>query len=392
MGPLHGITVLDLSSVILGPMAGQYLGDMGADVIKVEAPEGDITRSIGPRRAEGMGALFLANNRNKRSVVLDLKTADGQAALHRLAARSDVLLHSIRSSAAARIGLSPETLAAVSPRLICCHVKGFRDDGPYGGRPAYDDIIQALSGLAMLQTIVSGEPRYMPSIIADKITGVHAAYAIALALLHRERTGQAQAVSVPMMEIMVAFTMHEHLGGAVFEPQQGAMGYDPIRQAMRRPHRTRDGFLCILPYTDGHWHQFFELIGRPDLATDPGFATNKGRQANIGRVWTELARLVESRTNAEWLALLGGTDVPHAVLNDLEDLLDDPHLVATGFWQMLEHPTDGTMRFPANPIGMPASPPEIRRLPPRLGEHTGEVLREHGFDAATIEALTAGAA
>ncbi len=392
MGPLHGITVLDLSSVILGPMAGQYLGDMGADVIKVEAPEGDITRSIGPRRAEGMGALFLANNRNKRSVVLDLKTADGQAALHRLAARSDVLLHSIRSSAAARIGLSPETLATVSPRLICCHVKGFRDDGPYGGRPAYDDIIQALSGLAMLQTIVSGEPRYMPSIIADKITGVHAAYAIALALLHRERTGQAQPVSVPMMETMVAFTMHEHLGGAVFEPQQGAMGYDPIRQAMRRPHRTKDGFLCILPYTDGHWHQFFELIGRPDLATDPGFATNKGRQANIGRVWAELARLVESRTNAEWLALLGGTDVPHAVLNDLEDLLDDPHLVATGFWQMLEHPTDGTMRFPANPIGMPASPPEIRRLPPRLGEHTGEVLREHGFDAATIEALTAGAA
>ena len=331
MGPLHGITVLDLSSVILGPMAGQYLGDMGADVLKVEAPEGDITRSIGPRRSEGMGALFLANNRNKRSVVLNLKTASGQAALHRLAARSDVLLHSIRSSAAARIGLSPETLAAISPRLICCHVKGFRDDGPYGGRPAYDDIIQALSGLAMLQTVVAGEPRYMPSIIADKITGVHAAYAIVLALLHRERTGQAQAVSVPMMETMVAFTMHEHLGGAVFEPQQGAMGYDPIRQAMRRPHRTRDGFLCILPYTDGHWHQFFELIGRPDLATDPGFATNKGRQANIGRVWAELARLVESRTNAEWLALLGGTDVPHAVLNDLEDLLDDPHLVATGF-------------------------------------------------------------
>ena len=384
MGPLHGITVLDLSSVILGPMAGQYLGDMGADVLKVEAPEGDITRSIGPRRSEGMGALFLANNRNKRSVVLNLKTASGQAALHRLAARSDVLLHSIRSSAAARIGLSPETLAAISPRLICCHVKGFRDDGPYGGRPAYDDIIQALSGLAMLQTVVAGEPRYMPSIIADKITGVHAAYAIVLALLHRERTGQAQAVSVPMMETMVAFTMHEHLGGAVFEPQQGAMGYDPIRQAMRRPHRTRDGFLCILPYTDGHWHQFFELIGRPDLATDPGFATNKGRQANIGRVWAELARLVESRTNAEWLALLGGTDVPHAVLNDLEDLLDDPHLVATGFWQMLEHPTEGTMRFPANPIGMPASPPEIRRLPPRLGEHTAEVLREHGFTDTEI--------
>lgn len=388
MGPLHGFTVLDLSSVILGPMAGQYLGDMGADVIKVEAPEGDITRSVGPRRSEGMGALFLANNRNKRSIVLDLKTDSGRAALHRLVARSDVLLHSIRTSAAVRIGLAPETLAALNPRLVVCHVKGFRDDGPYGGRPAYDDIIQALSGLAMLQTVTAGEPRYVPSIIADKITGVHAAYAIALALLHRERTGQGQTVSVPMMETIVAFTLQEHLGGAVFEPQQGKMGYDPIREAMRRPYRTRDGFLCFLPYTDAHWRQFLDLIDRPDLADDPAFASNRGRQANIRRVWEELARQVGARTNAEWLAALGKTDIPHAVLNDLEDLLDDPHLVATGFWRMLEHPTDGAMRFPASPIEMPACPPEIRRLPPRLGEHTAEVLREHGFEASTIAELT----
>ena len=189
-GPLHGITVLDLSSVILGPMAGQYLGDMGADVIKVEAPEGDVTRAVGPRRSQAMGALFLANNRNKRSVALDLTTADGQAALHRLAAGSDVLLHSIRASAAARIGLAYPALAALNPRLVHCHVRGFQDDGPYGGRPAYDDIVQALSGLAMLQKIAAGEPRYLPSLIADKVSAVHAACAIALALFHRERTGQ----------------------------------------------------------------------------------------------------------------------------------------------------------------------------------------------------------
>jgi len=387
MGPLQGITVLDLSSVILGPMTGQYLGDMGADVIKVEGPEGDVTRTIGPRRSEGMGALFLASNRNKRSVVLDLKTADGQAALGRLAATSDVLLHSIRAGAAARIGLAYPALAAANPRLVYCHVRGFQDDGPYGGRPAYDDIIQALSGLAMLQKIAAGEPRYVPSIIADKVTAVHAAFAIALALFHRERTGRGQEVGVPMLETMVAFNMVEHLGGAVFEPAVGRMGYEPIRQGMRRPFATQDGHLCILPYNDAHWRRFFELVGRPDLAADPAFATMRGRQADPGRVWDEVGREVALRTSAEWAALLDGTDIPHAVLNDLEDLLDDPHLAATGFWQTLEHPTEGALRLPVNPIQMPESSPSIRLLPPRLGEHTAEVLREHGFDDQAIQRL-----
>ncbi|MGI4955263.1 MAG: CaiB/BaiF CoA transferase family protein [Janthinobacterium lividum] len=389
MGPLHGLVVLDLSSVIMGPMAAQYLGDMGADVIKVEGPEGDITRSIGPRRSEGMGALFMANNRNKRSVVLDLKSAAARDALLRLVAKADVLLHSNRSEAAARIGLTWEALSAVNPRLVYCHVKGFRDDGPYGGRPAYDDIVQALSGLAMLQVVAAGEPRYIPSIVADKVTAVHAAYAIALALFHRERTGLGQAVGLPMMETMVAFTAHEHLGGAVFEPVEGAMGYPPVRQGMRRPFATQDGFLCFMPYTDGHWKRFAALIGRDDLAADPGFATMKGRQADIGRVWAEVARQVALRSNAEWMALLDGSDIPHAVLNDLEDLLDDPHLVETGFWEMREHPTEGLLRLPSNPLEMPGSPPSIRLLPPRLGEHTGAVLGEYGFDPAEITALAA---
>jgi len=373
-GPLHGLTVLDLSSVILGPMTGQYLGDMGADVIKVEGPEGDVTRSIGPRRHEGMGALYLANNRNKRSVVLDLKTEAGRAALLQLAARSDVLLHSIRSEAAARLGLSYAALSAVNPRLIYCHVRGFEDDGPYGGRPAYDDIIQALSGLAMLQKIAAGEPRYVPSIIADKVTAVHAAYAIMLALFHRERTGLGQDVGVSMLETMVAFNAHEHLGGAVFEPTLGRMGYEPIRQGMRRPFATKDGHICFLPYNDPHWLRFFQLIDRPDLAADPMFSTMRGRQANLGAVWAEVGTLLAQRSSAEWLALLAPTDIPHAVLNDLEDLLDDPHLVATGFWQMFEHESEGAMRLPSNPIALSASPPSIRRLPPRLGEHTEEVL------------------
>lgn len=386
-GPLDGITVIDLSTVILGPMASQYLGDMGADVIKVEAPEGDITRSIGPRRSEGMGALFLANNRNKRSIVLDLKTESGRIALQRLTARADVVLHSIRTSAAERLGLTWAQLSAVNPRLIYCHVTGFRDDGPYGGRPAYDDIVQALSGLAMLQRIAAGEPRYVPSIIADKVTAVHAAYAIALALFHRERTGRGGAVQVPMLETMVAFNAQEHLGGAVFEPPLGSMGYEPVRQGMRRPFPTRDGYLCFLPYIDSHWRRFYELAERPDLLADPIFATLRGRQANLGRIWDEVGRIVASRGNAEWMALLDGADIPHAIINDLEDLLDDPHLAATGFWQMLDHPTEGPMRLPANPILMPDAPPSIRRLPPRLGEHTVEVMRECGFDDTAIASL-----
>ncbi len=388
-GPLAGIKVLDLSSVILGPMTGQYLGDMGADVIKVEGPEGDVTRSIGPRRSEGMGSLYLANNRNKRSVVLDLKTLEGQAALLRMAASADVLLHSIRAASAARIGLSYTALSAANPGLIYCHVRGFEDDGPYGGRPAYDDIIQALSGLAMLQMIAAGQPRYVPSIIADKVTAVHAAYAIALALFHRSRTGLGQQVGVSMLETMVAFNAHEHLGGAVFEPVVGRMGYEPIRQGMRRPFATLDGYICFLPYNDAHWLRFFGLIGRTDLAVDPMFATMKGRQANLGKVWEEIGRQIAQRSSADWLALLDGSDIPHAVLNDLEDLLDDPHLAATGFWQMLEHPSEGLLRLPANPFDMPSCPPAIRLLPPKLGEHTAEVLAEYGLSADIIRNLLA---
>lgn len=211
----------------------------------------------------------------------------------------------------------------------------------------------------------------MPSIIADKVTAVHAAYAVALALFHRERTGRGQAVSVPMLETMVAFNAQEHLGGAVFAPTLGRMGYEPVRDGMRRPFRTRDGYLCFLPYIHAHWRRFFELIARPDLAADPRFGTLRGRQANLGAVWAEVGRQLAERDNAAWRALLDGTDIPHAVLNDLEDLLDDPHLAATGFWQMHTHPSEGRIRLPA----------------PRLGEHTAEILAEHGFAAADIARL-----
>jgi crotonobetainyl-CoA:carnitine CoA-transferase CaiB-like acyl-CoA transferase len=376
---LDGIRVLDLSSVILGPMAAQYLGDLGADVIKVEPPEGDITRSIGPRRHEGMGALFLANNRNKRSVVLDLKDPDARTKLHAMVARCDVLLHSIRTQSATKLGLSWEALSALNPRLVMCQALGFGETGPYAGRPAYDDIVQALSGLAMLQKIAAGEPRYVPSIIGDKVTAVHAALGVVAALLHRERTGRGQQVRIPMMETLVAFTAAEHLGGSIFEPKLGEMGYTPIRKGLRRPFRTADGWICLLPYTDENWRRFLGIAGRADLATDPGWATLAGRQAHLDEIWAIVAELLLARGNAEWLTVLREADIPSAAVQDLEDLLDDPHLAATGFWEMHEHESEGMLRMPASPLGLAGSPPSIRLLPPRLGQHTTEVLAELGL-------------
>lgn len=357
-------------------MTAQMLGDMGADVIKIEPPDGDITRSIGPRRSKGMGALFLANNRNKRSVVLDLKKTADRASLEVMVAGSDVVLHSVRTLAASRLGIDYGTLSKLNSRIIYCHLKGFGDDGPYGGRAAYDDIVQALSGLAMLQKIAAGEPRYVPSIVADKISAVHAAYAIVLALFHRERTGEGQQVSVPMLETIVAFNMSEHLGGHVLEPPSGRMGYEPIRDGLRRPFKTTDGYLCFLPYNDANWRTFLSIIDRPDLQADTRFSTQEGRQANLALIWGEVGRIISTRSTTEWISLLENSDIPFSKVNTLEDLLDDPHLEATGFWEMHEHASEGWMRLPRPSLQFTRSPALIRRLPPRLGEHTQEVLRE----------------
>lgn len=391
-GPLHGITVVECASVVLGPMAAQLLADMGADVVKVEPPEGDVTRAIGPRRSAGMGSFFLSNNRNKRSLVLDLKVPAAQQVLHRLVERSDVLLHSIRTSAAERLGLGYDALAATNPGLVHCQVTGFADHGPYGGRPAYDDVVQALSGLARLQSVVAGEPRYMPAIFADKVTAVQAAFAVSSALVHRERTGQGQAVVVPMFETMAAFNMHEHLWGHAFEPPIGPMGYEPVSSAARRPFPTRDGYLCLLPYSDAAWRRLFDLVGRPDVMADPRFATFAARQQNVALVWGEIAAQVALRTNEEWTDLLAKEDIPFAAVNALEDLVADPHLVDTGFWQLLEDPQDGLLRLPSTGTSLSATPAGIRRLPPRLGQHTAEVLAELELTEAQVAELVDGGA
>ena len=385
-GPLHGIKVVEIASIVLGPLATQYLGDMGADVIKIEPPEGDLTRSLGPQRSPGMSAVFLNCNRNKRSLVLDLKQERDREALSTIVAQSDVVLHSIRSQAVERMGISYAQLSRVNPRLVYCHVKGFSDKGLYAGKPAYDDVIQALTGLASLQTAIVGKSRYMPTIFADKVSAIHAAYAVMLALFHRERTGRGQEVVMPMFEAMTAFNCVEHLWGATFEPPIGPVGYETIVKAARKPYETLDGYIAFLPYNDTHWQRFFQAIGLPEMMQDPRFCSYGARQKNFAAVWAFVTEQLKRKTNAEWLALFGQGDMPIAQVNRLEDLPHEPHLESVGFWQLREHPSEGTLRFSSSPFELADSPPALRRLPPTLGQHTQELLKEFGVTAFATSA------
>ncbi|MGE0725281.1 MAG: CaiB/BaiF CoA transferase family protein [Alphaproteobacteria bacterium] len=388
-GPLNGIRVVDLTQVFLGPIAAQTLGDLGADVIKVETPEGDITRSIAPARNPGMGTGFLAVNRNKRSIVLDLKQAAAREVLRRLIERADVMLHSMRPQAMDRLGFGPAAARAINPRLIYCAAYGFRRDGPHGWRPAYDDVIQGASGLAALQASFAGEPRYVPSSMVDKLVGLTAVSAINAALFHRERTGEGQAIEVPMYETMVAFLLPEHMAGHQFDPPEGPAGYARVMAPYRRPYRTSDGFISVLPYTTAQWTKLFDLIGRPDMASDRRVTDGIERSRHVGTLYEMVADAVSARTTAEWHAAFDAADIPAMPVQDLDAVLRCEHLAAVGFYERLRHETEGTLVFLGHPVRYERTPAAITRLPPRLGEHTVEVLAEAGFEASEIAALRA---
>jgi crotonobetainyl-CoA:carnitine CoA-transferase CaiB-like acyl-CoA transferase len=389
--PLHGVRILDLSAVVLGPYASQTLAEYGADVIKIEPPEGDSTRRTGPSTEPGMGAIFLGVNRGKRSVVLDLKRADARAALLKLVVTADVLMHSIRPQKLAALGLDPDTLLASHPRLVYVGLHGFAEDGPYGGMPAYDDIIQGLSGCAALMERQGGAPQYFPTIAADKTSGLVATHAILAALLRRARTGRGGYVEVPMLEAMASFNLVEHFYGHQFEPPLAPTGYPRLFAKHRRPYRTADGYLCAMPYTDAHWKRFFTEAGMPQAAADPRFTSIAERTRHIDALYTLAAEVIATRTTDDWLQTFERLEVPASRMNRLEDLADDPHLKATGFFKTVQDPTMGTLRFPGAPVRIDRRQLPVR-MAPRLGEHTHQVLRDAGIaDLPTDEPLREGA-
>ena len=373
----------------MGPSATQALGDMGADVIKIEPPTGDTTRRIGPGRHDSMGSNFLNMNRSKRSVVLDLKLAQSRDVLARLIANTDVIIHNIRPQAAQRLGLSYADVAAINGRIVYCALTGFASGGPYSGQPAYDDLIQGLAALPALYARCGDMPRYVPTPIADRVAGLNAVIAVTAALLHRERTGEGQAVEVPMFESVAQVVLADHMYGRTFVPPLGEAGYNRVLSPSRHPYRTADGWLCVLIYNDRQWQSFFRLVGRDDMAADPRYAGMRGRNDHIETLYAMVAETLLTRSTAQWMEALQSVDIPAGPMNTLDSLIDDPQLAAVGFLETVEHPTEGTINTIRPPVTWSRSPPRPYRPAPNLGEHGAEVLRENGFSAAEIDALVA---
>jgi crotonobetainyl-CoA:carnitine CoA-transferase CaiB-like acyl-CoA transferase len=393
-GPLKGIRILDMTGVVFGAYATQMLGDLGADVIKVEFPGGrrggggDIMRWSGALPQDcppDLGPIFLTINRNKRSVLLDLREAAAARQLRRLIETCDVFVASVRYDGLTRLGLDYAAVKAIRPDIVYCHGAGYGADGPYAGEPAYDDLIQASSGLADLLPRTDGDPtpRFIPTLLADKVSGLFMVSAITAALFHRQKTGEGQFVEVPMLECVTSFNLVENLFGHTYDPPTGQWAYTRSANPNRKPFPTKDGYIGLLPYTDAQWDQFFEIAGWGEtVSQDPRFGDFRTRAAHIGELYAMVDQVTRTRTTDEWLALLKPLQIPVVRMNRLDDLLDDPHLAAVGFFQRHAHPEAGPYVVMRPPVKYSATPANIRRHPPRLGEHTAEVLAEVGAEEA----------
>ncbi len=388
-GSLDGVRIIDMTSVLMGPYATQILGDYGAEIIKVESPTGDTTRQVPPMRNHNMGCTYLHLNRNKRSIVLDLKVKGGLDALLKLLKTADVFVSNVRPKALARLGLGSDIIAGLNPRLVVASLVGFGQSGPYATDPAYEDLIQGLTAVPSLLVEAGSErPHYVPVSYNDRSVGQSAAVTILAALLERERSGRGQEIEIPMFETMVQNVMGDHMGGLTFEPAIGPPGYRRQLNKERRPYETKDGYVCVIIYTNKHWEKFAEMIGRPGLLQeDPRFNDITARTVHAVEVYTLIGDAMKARTTEEWLSALKAADIPAARMNTLLSMMDDPHLKATGFFQQAEHPTEGAIYEMAVPSKWSRSKPSIRRHAPQLGEHSAEVLREAGFTQSEIEAL-----
>ena len=389
--PLAGLRIIDMSAVVMGPFAAQILGDLGADVIKVEPHAGDTTRHVTPMRNKNMGWVYLHANRNKRSLVLDLKDAEGKAAFLKLAEISDAIITNVRPAALERLGLGWDVLHAINPRLIVVNLVGYGSGGPYDGRPAYDDLIQGVTSLPSLLVQAGSEtPHYVPLALNDRATGLSSAVALLAAVHYREKTGRGQQIEVPMFETMAQWVLGDHMGGKTFEPPLGSAGYKRTLNKERRPYKTKDGMICTIIYTDKHWSTFMELIGEGEAyRSDPRFANISTRTDHAHELYAWVSNAMEARTSAEWVAALLAADIPVTPLHDLDSLMEDEHLTAVNYLPVVEHPTEGRVRDIRVPSTWSESQPNVRRHAPQLGEHSVEVLREAGLSEDQIEALIA---
>lgn len=387
-GPLQGIRVLDLTTVMLGPFATQIFGEMGADVIKIEAPGGDIGRWTGVGKSAGMSAAHMMKGRNKRSVILDLKKPEAREPLQRLVETADVFVHNIRPEAAKRLSIDYDAIANWKSDIIYAAATGYGEAGPYVDKPAYDDLIQGASGLAALSGAVTGTPRYGPSVLADKTVGLYLTYAITMALFHRERTGEGQRVHVPMYEAFTSFVMNEHMQGHAYEPPIGPPGYQRLLTPHRRPYPTADGHVCVLPYNNKHWQRFFELTGQPELSEDERFADQPSRSKNIDALYEIVGETMIGRTSAEWLEVLSAADIPVMPMNTPEDLFECPHLEGVGMFPEVDHPTEGRIRHIKVPVHFSKTPGGYYRHAEQPGQSTEAVLSEVGYTPDDISALS----